>query len=97
MLIWVVAVVLVGGFGLLGHQTGAIRWGIGFIGAALGLALAGVSSGVVAAGLSAMGVKDVIDLTLLPGVIVFSLLTLIFLVIGVAAHRPVELLSLIHI
>ena len=90
MLIWVVAVVLVGGFGLLGHQTGAIRWGIGFIGAALGLALAGVSSGVVAAGLSAMGVKDVIDLTLLPGVIVFSLLTLIFLVIGVAAHRPVE-------
>jgi len=91
MLIWVVAVVLVGGFGLLGHQTGAIRWGIGFIGAALGLALAGIAGGVVSAGLAMMGVKDYIDLALLPGVIVFSLLTIIFLVIGVAAHRPVEL------
>jgi hypothetical protein len=91
MLIWVVAVVLVGGFGLLGHQTGAIRWGIGFMGAALGLALAGIAGGVVSAGLAMMGVKDYIDLALLPGVIVFSLLTIIFLVIGVAAHRPVEL------
>lgn len=91
MLIWVVAIALVGGFGLLGHQAGAIRWGVGFIGAALGLMLAGVVSGLVGAGLALMGVKDFIDLTLLPGVIVFSLLTLIFLVIGVAAHRPVEL------
>ncbi len=91
MLIWVVAVVLVGGFGLLGHQTGAIRWGIGFIGAALGLALAGIAGGPVSAGLAMMGVKDYVDLALLPGVIVFSLLTIIFLVIGVAAHRPVEL------
>lgn len=91
MLIWVVAVVLVGGFGLLGHQAGAIRWGIGFIGAALGLALVGVAGGPVASGLAMMGVKDYIDLALLPGVIVFSLLTIVFLVIGVAAHRPVEL------
>ncbi len=91
MLIWVVAIALVGGFGLLGHQAGAIRWGVGFIGAALGLMLAGVVSGLVGAGLIMMGVKDFIDLTLLPGVIVFSLLTIIFLVIGVAAHRPVEL------
>ncbi|MFM8878424.1 MAG: hypothetical protein ACKOKG_04715, partial [Verrucomicrobiota bacterium] len=91
MLIWVVAVVLVGGFGLLGHQAGAIRWSIGFIGAALGLALVGVAGGPVASGLAMMGVKDYIDLTLLPGVIVFSLLTLVFLGIGVAAHRPVDL------
>ena len=91
MLIWVVAIALVGGFGLLGHQAGAIRWGVGFIGAALSLMLAGVVSGLVGAGLAFMGVKDFIDLTLLPGVIVFSLLTIIFLVIGVAAHRPVEL------
>jgi hypothetical protein len=91
MLIWVVAVVLVGGFGLLGHQAGAIRWGVGFIGAALGLALAGVASGPVASGLAMMGVKDYIDLALLPGVIVFALLTLVFLGIGVAAHRPVDL------
>jgi hypothetical protein len=89
MLIWVVAIALVGGFGLLGHQAGAIRWGIGFIGAALGLMLAGVVSGPVSAGLALMGIKDFVDLTLLPGVIVFSLLTLIFLVIGVAAHRPI--------
>lgn len=91
MLIWVVAVVLVGGFGLLGHQAGAIRWGIGFIGALLGLALVGVASGPVAAGLAMMGVKDFIDLSLLPGVIVFALPTLVFLGIGVAAHRPVDL------
>ena len=91
MLIWVVAIALVGGFGLLGHQAGAIRWGIGFIGAALGLMLAGVASGPVSAGLALMGIKDFVDLTLLPGVIVFSLLTIIFLVIGVAAHRPIEL------
>lgn len=91
MLIWVVAVVLVGGFGLLGHQAGAIRWGIGFVGAILGLALTGVLGGPVGAGLSMMGVKDVVDLAILPGVIVFSLLTLVFLGLGVAAHRPVDL------
>jgi hypothetical protein len=91
MLIWVVAVVLVGGFGLLGHQAGAIRWGIGFVGAILGLALTGVLGGPVGAGLSLMGVKDVVDLAILPGVIVFSLLTLVFLGLGVAAHRPVDL------
>lgn len=91
MLIWVVAVVLVGGFGLLGHQAGAIRWGIGFIGALLGLALTGVAGGPVGAGLAMMGVKDAVDLAVLPGVIVFTLLTLVFLGIGVAAHRPVDL------
>jgi len=91
MLIWVVAVVLDGGFGLLGHQAGAIRWGVGFIGAALGLALVGIAGGPVASGLEMMGVKDYIDLALLPGVIVFTLVTLVFLGIGVAAHRPVDL------
>lgn len=90
MLIWVLAALLVGGFGLIGHQSGAIRWGLAFIGAAIGLALTGVLGGPIGAGLAAMGVKDQVALHMLPGVITFLVLTLIFLGVGIALHRPVE-------
>jgi hypothetical protein len=90
MLIWVLAALLVGGFGLIGHQSGVIRWGLAFIGVAIGLGLTGVLGGPIGAGLAAMGVKDQIALDMLPGVITFLIFTLIFLGVGIALHRPVD-------
>jgi hypothetical protein len=90
MLIWVLAAVLVGGFALIGHQSGAIRSGVGLIGIALGLALAGLLGGWIMPALAGMGVKDEVALRLLPGLIAFLVLSLVFFGIGVAVHRPVE-------
>jgi hypothetical protein len=90
MLIWVLAALLVGGFGLVGHQSGAIRSGLGLIGAALGLALTGVLGGLLGPALAAMGVTDQIALKLLPGVFAFVIVFVVFFGIGVAVHRPVE-------
>jgi len=90
MLIWVLAGVLVGGFALIGHQSGAIRSGVGFIGVALGLILAGLLGGLIGPALAAMGVKDQVALRLLPGLFAFLILALVFFGIGIAAHRPVE-------
>ena len=90
MLIWVLAAVLVGGFGLIGHQAGSIRSGIGLIGVGLGLALAGVLDGLVGSGLAGMGVQDQVALRLLPGPIVFLVFTVLFYGVGIAVHRPVE-------
>ena len=72
MLIWVLAGLLVGGFGLVGHQSGAIRSGLGLIGAALGLALTGLLGGLLGPALAAMGVTDQIALKLLPGLFAFQ-------------------------
>jgi hypothetical protein len=90
MLIWVLAGLLVGGFGLVGHQSGAIRSGLGLIGAAIGLALTGLLGGLLGPALAAMGVTDQVALKLLPGLFAFLIVFGVFFGIGVAVHRPVE-------
>jgi len=91
MFIWLLVAVLVGGFALIGHQSGAIRSGVAFVGVILGLALNGVLTPITRTGLAAMGVKDQIALLMIPGLIIFAVFWLIFLGLGIAAHRPVEM------
>ncbi|HRI13721.1 MAG TPA: CvpA family protein, partial [Verrucomicrobiota bacterium] len=91
MLMWVMAVVLVGGFAMLGFQLGGIRAVVCLVGALLGLALATVLGGLVAPLLPKLGVVSRAWLLVLPAVVGFAIVWLISLAASFAAHRPVEL------
>lgn len=91
MLVWILAVVLVGGFAALGKQLGGIRAAVGFIGALIGLSLAAVVGGWIAPILPKVGVVSYTWLLIAPAVIGFAIIWLISIGAGFAAHRPVEL------
>ena len=91
MFIWLLFALLVGGFALIGHQSGAIRSGVGFFGVVLGLALNAMLTPLFRSAFFGMGVKDDIVLMIIPSVAVFVIFWLIFLGLGVAAHRPVDM------
>jgi len=91
MLIWVMAVVLVGGLAALGMQLGGVRAGVGFIGALIGLAIAPVLGGWLAPLLTRMLTLQPTWLLVIPAVLGFAIVWLISIGIGFAAHRPVEL------
>ncbi len=91
MLMWVLAIVLVGGFAFLGFQLGGIRSAVGLIGALIGLALAGTLGALAAPLLPKVGVQSLAWMLILPSVVGFSVVWLASLGAGFAAHRPVEL------
>ena len=91
MLIWIMAVLFVGGFALVGHQSGAIRSGVSFFGVILGLALSSLLGGFIAPLLIMVGIVDQVALRLLPNLFAFLIFALLFVGLGVAAHHPVEL------
>ena len=91
MLMWVLAVVLVGGFAVLGFQMGGIRAAVGFVGAMLGLALATVIGGILAPLLPKLGVQSLTWMLILPALVGFGLVWLASIGASFAAHRPVEL------
>ena len=91
MLMWVLAVVLVGGVAALGMQLGGIRATVSMIGALIGLAVASVLGGWIAPVLPKIGTISQAWLLILPTVIGFALVWLAFIGAGFGAHRPVEL------
>ncbi|HTI71307.1 MAG TPA: CvpA family protein [Candidatus Limnocylindria bacterium] len=91
MFIWLLFALLVGGFALIGHQTGAIRSGVAFFGVILGLVLNAALTPMARAAFAGMGVKDDLALMLIPSFTVFVIFWLVFMLIGVAVHRPIEL------
>lgn len=91
MLMWVLAVVLVGGFAVLGFQMGGIRAAVGFVGAMLGLALATVIGGILAPLLPKLGVQSLTWMLILPALVGFGLVWLASIGASFAAHRPVDL------
>lgn len=88
MFIWLLLLVLVGGFGAIGFQTGSIRASVSLVGVILGAALASVLGGLLA---PAFHSANVLWQVALPPVIAFLVVWLIFFGIGFAAHKPVEL------
>lgn len=91
MLMWLLAVLLVGGFAALGFQLGGIRAAVCFIGALIGLAVATLIGGLVAPLLPKLGVVSQAWLLILPAIVGFGLVWLASLGASFAAHRPVEL------
>ena len=88
MFIWLLLLVLVGGFAAIGFQTGSIRASVALLGVIIGLALAPVLGGLLA---PAFHSASVIWQQALPPVIGFLVVWLIFFGLGFAAHKPVEL------
>lgn len=91
MFIWLLALVLVGGFAAIGFQTGAVRSLVSLVGVLIGLAVAGLLAGVIAPLLPKLGLANAMWLHGLPAVIGFLVVWLIFFGAGFAAHKPVEL------
>ena len=88
MLMWVLAIVLVGGFAFLGFQLGGIRSTVGLIGALIGLALATTLGALAAPLLPKLGVQSLTWMLVLPSLVGFSVVWLASLGAGFAAHRP---------
>ena len=91
MTIWTLAVVLFVLFGALGYAKGAIRMIFPLIGLVLGVFLAVPLGSVVKALVPLVGLKNPIWSILLPPVIVFFLIALIFIIVGFIVHWKVSL------
>lgn len=91
MYVWLLAALVVGFFAVLGFGTGAIRAGISMVGAFIALAVAGPLGKLAAPIFSKMGVEHPLWLMVLPVLVTFGLVWLVFFGLGFAAHHPVEL------
>lgn len=88
MFIWLVLLVLVGGFAVMGFQTGALRSLGSLLGVILGALLAPILGSLMAPMFNAAGI---IWQQILPPLIAFVVVWLIGFGLGFAAHKPVEL------
>ena len=91
MTIWIMAVLLFALFGALGYAKGAIRMIFPLMGLALGAFLAVPLGPLVKPVVPLVGLKNPIWSILLPPVIVFFLIAIIFIVIGFIVHWKVSL------
>jgi hypothetical protein len=91
MLVWLLAIILVGAFGAMGFAKGAIRMGVSALGVFLGLAFAGTLGALLRPLFPSLGTQNLVWLTILPPVVAFLLIWTVFIVIGLFAHRPAEL------
>jgi hypothetical protein len=90
MTIWILAVLLLASLVGLGWRQGAIRVGFSFIGILFGALLAVPLGRLVRPGLSAVGVKNDTVLWLIPPVIVFIFIGILFKVAALVVHQKVE-------
>ena len=91
MTIWIMAVLLFALFGALGYAKGAIRMVFPLMGLVLGTFLAVPLGPLVKPLVPLVGLKNPIWSVLLPPVIVFFLIAIIFIVIGFIVHWKVNL------
>ncbi len=88
MLIWLLVLVLVGGFAAIGFQTGSIRASVSLLGVVLGLLLAPLVGGLLTPLFASAGV---VWQQILPTVVGFVLVWAVGFGLGFVAHKPVEL------
>ena len=91
MTIWIMAVLLFAMFGALGYAKGAIRMIFPLIGLALGVFLAVPLGPVVQPLVPLVGLKNPVWSILLPPVIVFFLIAILFIIVGFIVHWKVSL------
>src|SRR5215472_9068677 len=90
MLIWILALVLLGSCGFIGFSLGVIRTGLSLIGLALGALLAWPLGHFVNPLLGLTGLKNPIIIWMLGPFVVFCLILIIFKVVGFAVHHQVD-------
>jgi hypothetical protein len=91
MLIWLLAVVLIGAFAALGFQTGGIRAAVSLVGVVLGLVFASTVGNLVAPIFPTIGISSLSWRITAAPVAGFLIVWLPFFGVGFAAHRPVYL------
>lgn len=91
MTIWFLAVLLFAAFGALGYAKGAIRMISPLIGLVLGVFLAVPLGPLVRPLVPLVGLKNPIWSWLLPPVLVFFLIALVFIIVGFIVHRKINL------
>jgi hypothetical protein len=91
MIIWLLAVVLIGGLAAAGFSSGAIRSLVALVGVILGLILAPALGHMLLPLMPTIGVASPLWQQALPPIIAFVIVWGIFIGLGFAAHRPVEL------
>ena len=91
MTIWILAVLLVASVAALGLRQGAIRVAFSFVGIVLGAFLATPLAHLVQPGLVALKVRHTPLLWLVPPVIVFVAVLLLFKLAGLIVHKKVEM------
>jgi hypothetical protein len=92
MSIWILAIVLLLLFGGLGFAKGALRTSVSLIGILLGAALAVPLSGVIKPLMKPIGVVNPVWVSIVPPLIVFLLIYLLFVGISFFIHHKVYLL-----
>jgi hypothetical protein len=90
MTIWLLALLLLACLAAVGHQQGAIRVGISFLGILLAALLAGPLAKLVKPVLVALGVANPILLWVLPPFIVFIIVLSAVKVAALAVHKKVD-------
>src|SRR5438477_9763946 len=91
MTIWIMALLLFALFGALGYAKGAIRMSFPLIGLVLGVFLAVPLGPVVQPLVPLVGLKNPVWSILLPPVIVFFLIAILFIIVGFFVHWKVNL------
>src|SRR5262245_56535193 len=91
MFIWILAVVLLALFALIGFFNGAICMCVSFLGAFVALLMAKPLAPLAKPLVSLVGVKNPLWISLLPPVFVVVILALVFFGVAFAVHRPVAL------
>ncbi len=91
MLIWILALALLGIFAAIGYYNGAIRTSVLFIGTFIALALAKPMAPLAKSLVPLVGLKNPLWVWFMPQAIVFIVLALVFFGVSFALHRPVAL------
>jgi hypothetical protein len=90
MILWILAIVLMGSLGVIGYYQGAIRVGFSFIGLLVGALLALPLAGLVKPVLRLVGVEHPLLLVFIAPAVVYLLILIAFKCGAVAAHRKVD-------
>jgi hypothetical protein len=91
MLIWILALILFTIAGACAYKLGAVRFGVSFVGLLLAAILARPLGPYLKSLVPLMGLKDPISPIVVPPLIVFLLIYLIFIGLSFFVHRKVEL------
>src|SRR4249920_1982717 len=90
MTIWLLAIILVASVAALGYRQGGIRVAFSLIGILIGALLAVPLGNLLRPLVTMFGVKNPLVAYLLPPVIVFIVVSIVFKVAAAAVHRNVE-------
>jgi uncharacterized membrane protein required for colicin V production len=90
MTIWILALLLLASLAGLGYRQGAIRVAFSLVGILLGALLASPLSGAVKPLVAICGVKSPVLLWLIPPLVVFVIIMVIFKVAALVVHQKVE-------